>query len=125
MNTKIGYLYRDADNYKIWNEAVVAGSMTAEQKQIIAGCLKDGEYFIPSAVALPEVTFVNFGFSYNEQSDGPFFELSIDDIYETQAAPTVAHLTVTGLVEKFQQAKGKWDELASATENCRMEVSSV
>ena len=31
MNTKISYLYRDADNYKMPNECVIAGTLTAFQ----------------------------------------------------------------------------------------------
>ena len=31
MNTKISYLYRDADNYKMSNECVIIGTLTAEQ----------------------------------------------------------------------------------------------
>ena len=32
MNTKINYLYRDADNYKVRNECVIHGEMTEEQE---------------------------------------------------------------------------------------------
>ncbi len=31
VNTRITYLYRDASNYKRWNECVVQGRMTAAQ----------------------------------------------------------------------------------------------
>ena len=31
MNTKISYLYRDADNYKMHNKCVIAGTLTTEQ----------------------------------------------------------------------------------------------
>ena len=30
MNTKISYLYRDADNYKMHNKCVIAGTLTTE-----------------------------------------------------------------------------------------------
>ncbi len=29
MNTKISYLYRDADNYKMHNKCVIAGTLTS------------------------------------------------------------------------------------------------
>lgn len=32
-NTKLLYLYTDADNYKQWNEAVLEGEITEEQKK--------------------------------------------------------------------------------------------
>ena len=38
MNTKISYLYRDADNYKKVNECVIAGALTAEQICAIKDC---------------------------------------------------------------------------------------
>ena len=31
MNTKISYLYRDADNYKMHNKCVIAVTLTTEQ----------------------------------------------------------------------------------------------
>lgn len=37
MNTRISYLYRDAGNYKRWNEAVVEGIITLEQIDSIMG----------------------------------------------------------------------------------------
>ena len=35
MNTKISYLYRDADNYKMHNKCVIAGTLTTEQARIV------------------------------------------------------------------------------------------
>ena len=35
MNTKISYLYRDADNYKMHNKCVIAGTLTTEQARTI------------------------------------------------------------------------------------------
>lgn len=46
MNTKINYLYRDADNYKVHNECVVQGTISAEQVAVVLECLDEGEYFI-------------------------------------------------------------------------------
>ena len=58
-NTKIGYLYRDASNYKKWNEVVIRGSISPEQIDIIIGCLDDELHFIPRQVGLPEERFEN------------------------------------------------------------------
>lgn len=40
MNTKVSYLYRDAGNYKVYNERVVEGELSHEQvRDILAdGC---------------------------------------------------------------------------------------
>ena len=54
MNTRIHYLYRDADNYKVQNECVILGEMTEEQEQRIIACLDEKEYFVPSRVGMPE-----------------------------------------------------------------------
>ena len=54
MNTRIHYLYRDADNYKVQNECVILGEMTGEQEQRIIACLDEKEYFVPSRVGMPE-----------------------------------------------------------------------
>ena len=43
MNTKIEYLYRDADNYKVWNTCVVCGEITEQQKETIINSLDGGE----------------------------------------------------------------------------------
>ena len=40
MNTKISYLYRDADNYKMHNKCVIAGTLTTEQARTIKDNLK-------------------------------------------------------------------------------------
>ena len=52
MNTKISYLYRDADNYKMHNKCVIAGTLTTEQTRTIKDCCEMGEYFIPRQVGL-------------------------------------------------------------------------
>ena len=38
MNTKISYLCRDADNYKRYNECIVAGTLSANQICTILDC---------------------------------------------------------------------------------------
>ena len=57
MNTKISYLYRDVDNYKRYNECIVAGTLSANQICTILDCCDMGEYFIPGQVGLPERRF--------------------------------------------------------------------
>lgn len=103
MNTRINYLYRDADNYKMPNSCIVAGKITPEQIDTIISTLDDGEYFIPRLVGLPEKKFD----TYDPQSDHPFFELGPDSFEPTKARGTI-DLTVEALVEAFIRQKGKW-----------------
>lgn len=114
MNTKIGYLYRDADNYKVWNEVVIEGVLNDVQKQIIQKCLLDGEYFIPYAVGLPEKTFVDLGYRYDEQADHSYFELSIDNIKTTSEMQTVDSVNANRLIRNFILAKHKWEKIAAS-----------
>ena len=59
MNTRISYFYRDASNYKAYNECIVRGLLTDEQTKAILDCL-DRDNFIPSQVGLPERRFDRF-----------------------------------------------------------------
>jgi len=102
-NTRIDYLYRDADNYKRDNTCVVAGTITEEQKEAILDSLDDGEYFIPKLVGMPEKKFD----TYDPQADHPFFELGPASFNHTDDDPTL-ELTVVELVERFRAHKEKW-----------------
>lgn len=113
MNTKIYYLYRDASNYKILNEVVVEGTLTDEQKKTILSCLEDGEYFIPRFVGLPEKTFVDIGFRYDEQDDHPYFELTAEDIINTEDEATEC-ITTDELVDAFVRAQSMWESMLEA-----------
>ena len=74
INTRISYLYRDADNYKMQNSCVIMGVITEAQIAEIISCLDCGEYFIPRQVGLPEKRFDRF----DEEADHCWFELSAD-----------------------------------------------
>lgn len=106
MNTKIYYLYRDADNYKVHNECVVSGTLSEKQIEEIISCLLDGEYFIPRFVGLPEKKFE----TYNPQVDHPFFELGESSFVATSAPPTVEQ-TAQELVEAFKRRRGLWQTI--------------
>ena len=89
MNTRIEYLYRDANNYKVGNTAVVAGEISKkDQKYIFGHCLDDDEWFIPHKVGLPEKTFVDLGYKYDADADHPYFELESMELTDDQ--PTTA-----------------------------------
>ena len=94
MNTRINYLYRDADNYKMPNSCVVIGEISEVQIAEVISCLDCGEYFIPRQVGLPEKRFDRF----DEEVDHCWFELSADD------------MTVVQLLELFRSAKNNWHD---------------
>lgn len=104
MNTRISYLYRDAGNYKRWNEAVVEGIITLEQIDSIMGCLDCGEYFIPKQVGLPETRFGEV-----TSDDHCWFELSRDGFSQTDEEADTG-MDVGELVRAFLEAVGKWDD---------------
>ncbi|WP_461818166.1 hypothetical protein [Faecalimonas sp.] len=106
MNTKINYLYRDADNYKQYNEEIIAGTITEEQIQQILETLSDGEHFIPHLVGFTEVFCGPI-----TDSDHPYFELQKTDFEETKEKPTV-NLTAEQLVTEFQRNQKNWEREA-------------
>lgn len=103
-NTKINYLYRDASNYKVHNEVVVAGQFTEQQKEKIINCLEDEENFVPSQVGLPEKRF-----EQENDDDHPWFELREDGFEETEEDPTI-EMTAMQLYAAFCDKKDKWEE---------------
>lgn len=103
-NTKIEYLYRDASNYKIWNEAIVSGLLTSQQKEEILATLHEGLYFKPRKVGLPETRF-----SEDSNDDHDWLELEADGITSTDAAPT-QRMTAAELLENFRAVSGDWEK---------------
>lgn len=104
MNTKIEYLYRDADNYKVWSVCVISGELTKEQRQTIHDCLDMGEFFIPGAVGLPENRFPDI-----TEADHCWFEMCADPFEDTMAEPNV-EITADELVAAFLRCKDNWPE---------------
>lgn len=100
MNTRISYLYRDACNYKVFNDAVIAGRLSLDQ---LTPYLKDRTFFIPSEVGLPDL-------QPNEFSPDDHIWHEIESIEETSDVPTV-DITATNMLENFKQAcKSDWNE---------------
>jgi len=104
VNTRINYLYRDSSNYKVQNQAVVAGKLTDADKQTIISCLDEGQYFIPHMVGLQEKRFEK-----TSDTDHSWFELCITDIEGTDDPATV-DMTAAELVQRFKTCKGCWDK---------------
>lgn len=105
LNTKINYLYRDADNYKMHNFCVVSGEMTEVQMKEIMSCLDSGEYFIPRQVGLPEKRFDKL----DREADHCWFELNMDGFEFTENVPDI-DMTVGQLLEMFGRAKNNWHD---------------
>lgn len=95
MNTKIEYLYRDASNYKVWNEAVVKGEITKQQEDAVFAALRcDGDAnFVPKEVGLPEKRFDTW-----TEDDVDVFELQ--GFEATNEEPTV-EITIDELVARL------------------------
>lgn len=85
-NTRVGYMYRDASNYKQTTEVVFAGRLLPAELAAITANLEGGEWFIPSQVGLEDLQ-EHFG-SRLYDDDHVWHELGAGDIKPTSAAPT-------------------------------------
>lgn len=54
-HTVFEYLYRDAGNFKAWGSLLLAGSVSAEQKEAFRGLLDSGEFFVAERVGVPSL----------------------------------------------------------------------
>lgn len=107
-NTRIGYLYRDASNYKVYNQCVIEGLLSNAQREKIIKSCDEGTYFIPSLVGLPEERFDAI-----TEDDHPYFELDDYSFSDTSSAATVT-ISATELVAKFLEYAGRWEKFAAA-----------
>ena len=102
MYTKIEYLYRDAGNWKQYNEFIVSGALALSD---LKPYLHDGEFFIPGELGLDNLFPVPF-----DEDDHPWHEILV--ITETSEPPTVS-FDSKELISRFQKAaKYKWHESA-------------
>ncbi len=109
MNTKIEYLYRDACNYKAWQEVILAGEITEEDKQKITDSLECVTDFIPEQVGLQ--VFRPWG--KITEDDTCYCELEPDTAFTlTDEAPTDDR-TIHELAQDFADQKG-WDAITYA-----------
>lgn len=87
MNTKITYLYRDADNYHQVHQVIVSGEITDELKDEILDNRYEDESFVPDY-------FMDWpwgidGYEPNDETDHPMCEIDEDDFELTDEEPTV------------------------------------
>jgi len=115
VNTKVSYMYRDASNYKIFSEEIVAGSINEyytnnygttfgdfEFNNFKQHCLIDGEYFYPTGVGLPDHNFQTAGYAAYE--DDPDWSEFIG-FEETKLPPTVK-MSIGDLLSAFERGAG-------------------
>jgi len=103
MNTRFSYLYRDACNYKKFNDVVLSGIIQEKQ---IGPLLKDKLFFIPSEVGLPDLQDDVFSID-----DHIWHEL--EKIELTEEPPTV-EIDASLLIENFEDAsQNNWNEYAA------------
>jgi hypothetical protein len=105
MNTRIEYLYRDADNYKQFGSVVLRGEITSQERERIKASLDSGEYFIPSQVGLPDLQPKMISFP-DRDADHVWHELDVESDISFTTEPPTAHLDVHAFVTMFN---GDWD----------------
>jgi len=91
MNIKITYLYRDAANYKSWNEEVFSNTSDIpleKIKTVVHSLLQDGEYFNAKEWGLKDLHFEN----WDEEIDHAMHELHC--IEETSFKNTTIDIAV-------------------------------
>lgn len=101
MNTRITYLYRDADNFKESESVVVSGVVRLSDLQPF---LAEGLYFCPADVHLPHPGEKLTGGTFPGRSDDPWCELEADDFVYTMADATRG--TAADLIAAFRVASG-------------------
>lgn len=108
MNTYFGYLYRDASNYKNWNEVIIKGRLTPKQKEDIISTLNEGLWFIPEQVGLPVERFSDV-----TEDDHCWCELELENINDTDL-PATELGTAQEIYDAFMAVNGNWDDVTYA-----------
>ena len=99
MNTQLEYLYRDAGNYKWYNDVVIAGVLSLGD---VEAYLYEHQFFIPSEVCLPDL-------QPNELTEDDHVWHEIVCLKETAANPTV-EINAQELIDRFKAAsKTEWN----------------
>ena len=114
-NTIINYMYRDADNYKVSEEAIVSGPLPAWAFEKVKESLDDGQFFIPSQVGLRDLQGELQGWdSEDHDTDHCWHELC--EIGHTDREPT-AEMTAREFYEKMTKTEFKEFEPGHILEN--------
>lgn len=106
-NTRLAYLYRDADNYKVRHEVVFAGQMSEDEKMRIIASLEAGEHFFPGPLGLNDERFGS-----ETEADHPFFEFCYFE--ETPDKPTT-DISIAEIVKRFEDNAHLWKDYENST----------
>lgn len=106
-NTRLAYLYRDADNYKVRHEVVFADQMSEDEKMRIISSLEAGEYFFPGPLGLNDERFGS-----ETEADHPFFEFCYFE--ETPDKPTT-DISIAEIVKRFEDNAHLWKDYEDST----------
>lgn len=111
-NTRLAYLYRDADNYKVRHEVVFAGQMSEDEKMRIIASLEDGEYFFPGPLGLNDERFGS-----ETEADHPFFEFCYFE--ETPNKPTT-NISIAEIVKRFEDNAHLWKDYETSADDVEL-----
>ena len=103
MNTVFNYLYRDADNYKTWNNVVLEGAMDDSDYEKILSCCDCDHTFVPENIGLDLIR----DWEYDPETDHPWCEVQPYELTEAKSCG----LTVKELVDRFEKRKEHWDDV--------------
>lgn len=104
MNTKIQYQYRDAGNYKWWDEIIVAGILF---KDDLTPYMFDREFFIPSRIGLKDLQPRCQATGRIDWTDDDHLLHEIIQCTLTKEKPT-ASISADELLERFKRIGGDW-----------------
>ncbi|HEY5305203.1 MAG TPA: hypothetical protein VIJ52_00855 [Pseudolabrys sp.] len=110
FNTKIGYLYRDADNYKQFKAVVLEGRLSRASIIRMYNAIFGYNLFIPSDVGLQDLQPL-FENGWEIEADHPWHELH-EIAYVDDPATSDEHqdiMTVTELVARWPTTAQGWD----------------
>lgn len=106
MNTRFEYMYRDACNYKWFDEIIVPAMLTLDQ---LLPFLQDKTFFIPSKIGIPDLQPPDW-----TENDHIWHEIT--NINTTQEKPMI-DITTEQLLYRFRVAhENKWYELSEKVE---------
>lgn len=110
-NTKIRYMYRDAANYKVGHEIVLAGRLTHEQAERIVGSLDGREFFIPSQVGLRDIQGdFESGKSWDDEDDHVWHTIEgVELVDEPVTASGHDARSVAEMMESWPEDARGWD----------------
>lgn len=114
-NTRLGYLYRDADNYKQTRDVVFPGALTVAQAKALLAALDEDDGFVPSAVGLTDLQ-EQMSTDWDPESDHPYHEIAS---LALTLEPATETMPVADFLEEFTDQD--W-AAAAATVEARMSL---